>query len=453
MTKAPVISAAEFAARRHRLCEQLGNNAIAILQAADLKIRNRDAEYPFRQDSDFLYLTGFNEPEAVAVFIPGREEGEFVLFCLEKDPHAERWTGIRAGTEGAINDYGADQAFLLSELESKLPDLISGRDEIHYRMGSERKLDQRVMGWLNVLRSRARTGLVPPNKLVGLDKTLHDLRLFKSDEEITMMQYAADTAARAHSRAMQVCHPGKFEFEIEAEFLREFRRDGMEPAYTTIVGGGGNACILHYVENRCELKEGDLLLIDAGGEHHGYASDITRTFPVSGQFTEPQKQLYQVVLDAQLAAIAAVKPGNNWDDPHQAALRALVNGLVELEILQGEVDELIKDPEPTEGENKPAEAAYKQFFMHKTGHWLGLDVHDVGDYKRGGEWRTLEPGMVLTVEPGLYISPADNVDEKWWNIGIRIEDDVVVTEDGCHVLTSDVVKEIADIEALMMDKG
>ncbi len=449
MGSTTTISAAEFAARRRRLLDQLGNNAIAILQASELKVRNRDAEYPFRQNSDFLYLTGFNEPDAVAAFIPGREEGEFVLFCLEKDPTAERWTGIRAGTEGAMNTYGADQAFLLSELNSKLPELMSGRDEIHYRMGHSRKLDQRVIDWLNTLRRRARTGLVPPNKLVGLDLLTHDLRLFKSDEELAKMQHAANTAARAHTRAMQVCQPGKFEFEIEAELLREFRREGMEPAYTSIVGGGENACILHYVENRAELKAGDLLLIDAGGEHHGYASDITRTFPVSGKFTGPQKQLYQLILDAQLAAIAAVKPGNTWDDPHQAALRVLVAGMVELGILQGDVHELMKDPESVDGEEKPAEAAYKQFFMHKTGHWLGLDVHDVGDYKRDGEWRTLEPGMVLTVEPGLYISPAGNVDEKWWNIGIRIEDDVVVTEDGCRVLTRDAVKEIDEIEALM----
>lgn len=449
MGSAPLISAAEFAARRQRLCDQLGHNAIALLQASTLKVRNRDAEYPFRQHSDFLYLTGFNEPEAVAAFIPGREEGEFVLFCLEKDPTAERWTGIRAGTEGAIETYGADQAFLLAEIDKKLPELMTGRDEIHYSMGHDADWDQRVIGWLNTQRRKARTGLIPPNKLVGLDKPLHDLRLFKSEEELAMMQHAANTAARAHTLAMQTCEPGKFEFEIEAELLREFRRDGMEPAYTSIVGGGANACILHYIENRAELKAGDLLLIDAGGEHHGYASDITRTFPVSGQFSEPQKQLYQLVLDAQLAAIAAVKPGNTWDDPHQAALRVLVAGMVELGILEGEVDELVKDPEPVDGEEKPPEAAYKQFFMHKTGHWLGLDVHDVGDYKRGEEWRTLEPGMVLTVEPGLYISPADNVDEQWWNIGIRIEDDVVVTADGCRVLTAGVVKGIDEIEALM----
>lgn len=449
MSTIPQISAQEFAARRQRLLAQLGDNAVAIVQAASLQTRNNDAEYPFRQHSDFLYLTGFNEPEAVAMFIPGRAEGEFILFCLEKDPLAERWTGIRAGTEGAVQQYGADQAFLLSELDSKVVELTAGRDEIHYLIGNDAGLDQRVIGWLKRLKAKAREGIVPPGKLVALDRVLHNMRLFKSDEEIAMMQYAADTAAQAHTRAMQTCQPGKFEFEIEAGLLSTFRRRGMEPAYTSIVGGGENACILHYIENRCELQDGDLLLIDAGGEHHAYASDITRTFPVNGRFSEPQRQLYQLVLDAQLAAIAAVKPGNTWDDPHQAALRVLVTGLVELGLLEGEVEELIKDPEPVAGEEKPPEAAYKQFFMHKTGHWLGLDVHDVGDYKVDGAWRTLEPGMVLTVEPGLYVSPADNVDEKWWNIGIRIEDDVLVTEEGCRVLTAKVVKEIADIEALM----
>lgn len=449
MNDAPKISTAEFAARRRRLLDQLGENAVAIVQASSLQTRNSDAEYPFRQNSDFLYLTGFNEPDAVALFIPGREAGEFILFCLDKDPLAERWTGIRAGTQGAVSQYGADQAFPLSELDKVFVELATGKSEIHYLMGSNQALDLRVIGWLKQLQAKKRLGVVPPDKLVALDAVLHEMRLFKSDEEIAMMQYAADTSAHAHMNAMRACAPGKFEFEIEAGLLGDFRRKGMEPAYTSIVGGGENACILHYIENRCELQSGDLLLIDAGAEHHAYASDITRTFPVNGRFSEPQRQLYQLVLDAQLAAIAAVKPGNSWDDPHQAALRVLVSGLVELGLLTGEVDELMKDPESVEGETKQTEAAYKQFFMHKTGHWLGLDVHDVGDYKRDNNWRILEPGMVLTVEPGLYISPAENVDEQWWNIGIRIEDDVLVTADGCRVLTDKVVKEIAEIEQLM----
>ncbi|WP_298609217.1 Xaa-Pro aminopeptidase [uncultured Thiothrix sp.] len=450
MKTAPTIPASEFAERRQRLLTALGENAIAIIQSSSVVIRNRDADFPFRQDSDFLYLTGFNEPNAVAVFIPGRAEGEYVLFCQAKDPAMERWTGKRAGVEGVVKDYGADQAFKIEELDQQIIKLLAGRSEVHYRIGFETEFDLQVLSWLNVLRRQARNGVAAPHTFKLLDTLVHEMRLFKSPAEIAMMRYAAQTAARAHTKAMQTCRSGLFEFEVQAEIEREFRKDGMEPSYTSIVGGGENACILHYVENRSELKSGDLLLIDAGSEHQGYASDITRSFPVSGRFTKEQAQLYQVVLDAQKAAIAVVKPGNNWDAPHQAAVRSLTAGLVNLGLLQGEVDELIKDPpKPADG-TAPQEAPYRQFYMHKTGHWLGLDVHDVGDYKVNGEWRTLEPGMVLTVEPGLYVSPADNVDPKWWNIGIRIEDDVLVTAEGCEVLTAGVVKEIADIEALMV---
>ena len=448
--KSPVlIPASEFAERRQRLLAQLGEQAIAIIQASQLVIRNRDADYPFRQESDFLYLTGFNEPDAVAVFIPGRAEGEYVLFCQAKDPAMERWTGKRAGIDGAVNDYGADQAFPIGELDKQILPLLSGRTEVHYRIGFDTEFDLKVLGWLTVLRRQARNGVAAPNTLKLLDTLVHELRLFKSPAELEMMRYSAKIAAQAHTRAMQICRPGLFEFELQAEIEREFRKAGMEPAYTSIVGGGENACILHYVDNRTPLKAGDLLLIDAGSEHQGYASDITRTFPVNGRFSPEQRQLYQLVLDAQKAAIAAVKPGNDWDAPHQAAVRTLVAGLVELGLLQGEVEELLQDPPKATDGSAPKEAAYRQFYMHKTGHWLGLDVHDVGDYKIKGAWRCLEPGMVLTVEPGLYFSPAENLDPKWWNIGIRIEDDVLVTADGCEVLTAGVVKEIAEIEALM----
>lgn len=449
MKNAPIIPASEFAERRQRLMQALGENAIALIKSSSVVIRNRDADYPFRQDSDFLYLTGFNEPDAVAVFIPGRAEGEYVLFCQAKDPAMERWTGKRAGVEGAVAHYGADQAFTIGQLDKEIVQLLSGRTELHYRIGMDSDFDLKVLGWVNVLRRQVRNGVEAPSTFKLLDTIVHEMRLFKSPAEVDLMRYAANTAARAHTRAMQSCRAGLFEFEVQAEIEREFRKNGMEPSYTSIVGGGENACILHYVENRCELKSGDLLLIDAGSEHHGYASDITRTFPVNGRFSLEQRQLYQVVLNAQKSAIAAVKPGNNWDAPHQAAIRTLVAGLVELGLLQGEVDELMKDPPKSEDGSPAKEAPYRQFYMHKTGHWLGLDVHDVGDYKIKGEWRTLEPGMVLTVEPGLYISPAENVDPKWWNIGIRIEDDVLVTQDGCEVLTKAVVKEVADIEALM----
>lgn len=447
--KKPTIPASEFAKRRKQLLTALGDNALAIIQASKVVIRNRDADFPFRQDSDFLYLTGFNEPNAVAVFIPGRPEGEYILFCQAKDPAMERWTGKRAGVEGVVKDYGVDQAFKLEELDQQMVKLLAGRREVYYRLGFETEFDLRVLTWLNALRRQARNGVAVPHTFKLLDTLVHEMRLFKSPAELEMMRYAAQVAARAHTQAMRSCHPGLFEFEVQAEIEREFRKEGMEPSYTSIVGGGENACILHYVENRSELKAGDLLLIDAGSEHQGYASDITRSFPVNGRFSLEQGQLYQVVLDAQKAAIAAVKPGNHWDAPHQAAIRSLTAGLVELGLLQGELEELIQDPPKPEDGSAAKEAPYRQFYMHKTGHWLGLDVHDVGDYKINGEWRILEPGMVLTVEPGLYISPADHVDPKWWNIGIRIEDDVLVTAEGCEVLTAGVVKEMTDIEALM----
>lgn len=450
----PTIPMEEYAARRRRLLDKLGRDAIAIVPSGSLKVRNRDAEYPFRQDSDFHYLTGFNEPEAVAVFAPGREQGEYVLFCREKNEKEERWTGLRAGTEGAKHWHGADDAHPIGDLNKLMPELLTGRDQAHYDLGVNSAFDQRMIQWLNHLRAMARAGVRAPHAVVMLDRILHEMRLFKSEAEIAVMRYAAQTSARAHTRAMQACKPGRHEYEIEAELLHEFRLHGMEPAYTSIVGGGKNACILHYIENRAVLRDGDLLLIDAGAEHDCYASDITRTFPVSGKFSPEQRALYQVVLDAQQAAIAAAVPGNTWNHPHQAAVRVLAQGLLELGILSGTLDEVLAKPEVAEGE-EPQEEAYRQFYMHKTGHWLGMDVHDVGDYKTGpGDdgWRLLQPGMVLTVEPGLYIAEAEGVDPKWWNIGIRIEDDVLVTATGNEVLSRDVVKEVADIEALMGGK-
>ena len=444
----PVIPKEEYAARRRRLLEKLGKDAIAVVPSGSLKVRNRDAEYPFRQDSDFHYLTGFNEPEAVAVLVPGRADGEYVLFCRPKDEFAERWSGIRAGIEGAMHWHGADDAHPISDLDKLLPQLLSGRDQVHYDLGANPEFDQRMIQWVNTLRARARSGVRAPHAIVMLDCIVHEMRLFKSAHEIAVMRHAAQTSACAHTRAMQVCKPGLYEYEIEAEFLHEFRRARMEPAYTTIVGGGGNACILHYIENKDVLRDGDLLLIDAGAEYANYASDITRTFPVKGKFSPEQRALYQLVLDAQKAAIAACKPGNTWDDPHQAAVKVLAQGLLDLGILAGTLAEAMTVPSAVAGE--PAQdAPYRQFYMHRTGHWLGLDVHDVGDYKVEDNWRTLQPGMVLTVEPGLYISPAENVDSKWWNIGIRIEDDVLITEDGHDILTRDVIKEVEAIESLM----
>ncbi|OUS26531.1 Xaa-Pro aminopeptidase [Gammaproteobacteria bacterium 45_16_T64] len=414
-------------------------NSIAIVPAAQVKVRNRDCDHAYRQDSDFIYLSGFEEPEAVLVLAPGREHGEYVLFCRERDRTMEIWNGYRAGPEGAVKDFGANDAFPIGDLDDILPGLIEGRERVYYAMGNLPEFDRQVMNWVNTIRSKARTGANPPGEFIDLHHLLHDMRLYKSKREIKVMQAAADMSVAAHIRAMEVCEPGMMEYELEAEFLHEFTRCGSRaPAYTSIVGGGANGCILHYIENNAELKDGDLVLIDAGAEYQYYAADITRTFPINGTFSEPQKALYELVLKSQLAAIRVAKPGNPWNAPHDATVKVITQGLVKLGLLTGKVDELIE-----------AEA-YRQFYMHRAGHWLGMDVHDVGDYKVGGEWRVLEEGMVLTIEPGIYVSPDDlDVDEKWRGIGIRIEDDVVITAKGNKVLTAKVPKKVDEIEALM----
>ncbi len=437
MKRKPVISQKEFASRREQLMHMIGDNSVAIVPSSNVLIRNRDAEFPFRQDSDFLYLTGFNEPEAIAFFIPNREQGEYILFCRERDPKAEQWVGRRAGIEGAQKQWGADDAFPIDDIDDILPGLLEERSAVYYNTGNDVNFDQQVMSWINTVKNKVRSGVHAPQEFISLPLILHDMRLYKSPAELRAMRYAAKTAVVAHESAMRACKPGMMEYELEAEYLYQFKRAGMEPAYTSIVGGGENGCILHYIENNQPLKDGELVLIDAGAEYLGYASDITRTFPVNGTFSEEQRSLYQIVLNAQKAGIAAAKPGNTWDQPHTAALRVLVEGLVEVGILSGDIDTLIE------------ENAYTPYYMHKTGHWLGLDVHDVGDYKVDDEWRLLEPGMTLTVEPGLYISPADEVDEKWWNIGIRIEDDILITKKGNEVLTRTLIKEVKDIEAHM----
>ena len=433
----PTLSAEEFANRRRQLMDMVGPEGIVIVPSATLLIRNRDAEHPFRQDSDFQYLTNFNEPEAVAVLIPERAEGEFILFCREKDPKTERWTGRMAGLEGAQTDYQADDSFPIEDIDDILPGLMDRRETVHYSMGVNPAFDQQVMSWVNAMKAKVRSGAHPPHEFVSLDLLLHDMRLYKTAAEIKMMKHAAQTAVRSHERAMKICEPDLNEGQLDAEFLHEFKWNGMVPAYTTIVGGGENACVLHYIENNQPLVDGDLVLIDAGAEYGCYASDITRTFPVNGKFSEAQRLIYQIVLDAQYAAINAAQPGNNWNAPHEAAVQVISQGLLDLGILKGTLEGVIE------------EEAYKEFFMHKTGHWLGMDVHDVGDYKIDDEWRVLEQGMVLTVEPGIYISPNPDVDKKWWNIGVRIEDDVLIKRKGNEVLTGSLIKEVADIEALM----
>ncbi len=436
------ITKKEFAKRRQSLMSQMEANSIAILPSAMEKNRNRDADYLFRQDSDFYYLSGFPEPESVLVLVPGREHGETILFCRERDRAREIWDGYRAGPEGACSIYQADDAFPISDIDDILPGLLEGRERVYYSMGRDQRFDQKVMGWVNAIRAQVRSGASPPGEFLNLDHLLHDQRLFKRAAEIKIMQAAAKISAEAHCRAMQICRPGMYEYELEAELMHQFMRAGSRaPAYNSIVGSGNNACILHYVNNNRLMKEGDLVLIDAGCELEHYASDITRTFPVSGKFSAEQKAIYNIVLDAQAAAIDVIKPGNHWNDPHEISVRVITQGLVDLGLLNGDVENLIEKEK------------YKQFYMHRIGHWLGMDVHDVGDYKIGGEWRVLEPGMVMTVEPGIYIAPDDkSVAKKWRGIGVRIEDDVVITKQGCTVLSDGVPKTVKDIEKLMRSR-
>lgn len=432
------MSQTEYSTRRKRLMQMMGKGSIAIIPAAPTTIRNRDVEHRYRPDSDFYYLTGFAEPEAVAVIIPKRKHGEFILFCRERDPEMETWVGPRAGLEGARETYLADDAFPIADIAEILPGLLENRDRVFYTMGCNPAFDQQIIGWVNQIREKARSGVNTPNEFVALDHLLHDMRLFKSRHEISIMRKAAKIAASAHVRAMQKCKPDMTENEIEAEILHHFRQHNCAEAYPSIVGGGANSCILHYIDNKEPLNDGDLLLIDAGAELDYYASDITRTFPVNGKYSKEQKAIYNLVLQAQEAAIKQVKAGNHWNDPHNAAVKVITRGLVKLGLLKGDVRKLIKD------------GAYRRFYMHRTGHWIGMDVHDVGDYKVGDAWRVLEPGMVLTIEPGIYIpAGSKKVAKKWWNIGVRIEDDVLVTKNGPDVLTRDVPKNAAEIEAIM----
>ncbi|HDZ56438.1 MAG TPA: Xaa-Pro aminopeptidase [Pseudomonas xinjiangensis] len=435
------ITKQEYARRRKALMAQMEPNSIAILPAAQVYIRNRDVEHNYRQDSDFQYLTGFPEPEAVAVLIPGREHGEYVLFCREKDKERELWDGYRAGQEGAISEYGTDDAFPINDVDDILPGLIEGRERVYYAMGANQEFDLRLTNWIKAIRSKARLGAQPPNEFLALDHLLHDMRLYKSAAELKVMQAAAEISAQAHRRAMQTCRPGQYEYQLEAELHYTFMRHGSRsPAYSSIVAAGRNGCILHYTENTAQIRDGDLVLIDAGCELDCYASDITRTFPANGRFSPEQRAIYDIVLAAQEAAFKVIAPGRHWNESHEATVRVITQGLLGLGLLKGELEELM------------AGESYKRFYMHRAGHWLGMDVHDVGDYRVGGEWRVLEQGMVMTVEPGIYISPDDDsVAKKWRGIGIRIEDDVVVTRTGCDILSSGVPKDPELIEALMAE--
>jgi Xaa-Pro aminopeptidase len=436
-----MLQPSDFKQRRKHLAQRLKKNSVALIASAPARIRNRDTEYPYRQHSDFFYLTGFDEPEAVAVLAPGRAQGEFVLFCREYDPEKAIWTGKHAGLDGARAQFGADEAFPIAELDQQLPEILADRERVYFHIGYDSGLDGRVMAAVNAVRGRARAGVQAPYEFVALEHVLHELRLVKAPVELELMRKAAAASVLAHRRAMRACKHGRYEYEIEAELLHEFGLHGCRsPAYPCIVAGGQNACILHYTQNDQKLRDGDLLLIDAGAEFGCYAADITRTFPVSGKFSESQRLIYELVLEAQAAALAEVRPGHRWIEPHDAAVKTLTKGLVKLGLLQGKVAKLIK------------EETYKKFFMHRTGHWLGMDVHDVGAYKVGGKWRELEPGMVLTVEPGLYIAPdCTDVDPRWRGIGVRIEDDALVTKDGCEILTDGLPKSVAEIEAFMAE--
>ncbi len=433
----------EFARRRKRLMDIAGHGSIVIQPTALERIRNRDVYYPFRPDSDFYYLTGFPEPEAVLVLVPDRPQGECILFCRERDDEAETWHGRRAGLEGACELYGADDAFPITDLDDILPGLIENKERIYFTMGRYAEFDQRLVSWLNRVTSKGNAGIHAPDQFVSLGHVVHEMRLFKSSQELKAMRRAASIAAVAHRRAMVSCKAGMREYQVEAEILHSFLQQGARsPAYPSIVGGGANSCILHYTENSDVLKDGDLLLIDAGAEYDSYASDITRTFPVSGEYTPEQRQVYEIVLEAQLAAIAEVRPGNTWNEPHEAAIEVITRGLIDLGILKGRLRKLID------------EEAYKPYYMHKTGHWLGMDVHDVGDYKVHDEWRVFEPGMVTTVEPGLYLAASlKDLAKQWWNIGVRIEDDVLVTETGHEILTIEAPKSVAAVEAAMRERS
>jgi Xaa-Pro aminopeptidase len=433
------ISKTEYARRRRNLMGLMEPNSIAIIPSARQQLRSRDTEFHFRQDSDFYYLSGFAEPDAVLVLIPGRRHGQFVMFCREKDPGVELWDGYRAGPDGACADYGADDAFPIGDIDDILPGLIEGRERVYYSMGRSAGFDRQIMGWVNSIRSKEAAGAVPPGEFNDLNHMLHDMRLSKSAAELRLMRRAADITARAHLRAMRQCRSGMYEYQLEAELQHEFLTSGARhPAYLSIVGSGANACTLHYVANSAKMRDGDLVLVDAGCELDYYAADVTRTFPVNGRFSPPQRALYELVLRAQEAAIAEIRPGNHWNQPHDASVRVITAGLVKLGLLRGKVANLVK------------RKAYQDFYMHRVGHWLGLDVHDVGDYRVGGEWRLLEPGMVMTVEPGIYVAPQNRkVAAKWRGIGIRIEDDVVVTRDGCEVMTGKAPKTVEEIEALM----
>lgn len=435
------LSAEHYRKRRKQLMRMAGEQAIVVLRAAPERIRSRDTHYPYRQDSDFWYLSGFAEPEAVLVLIPGRRHGEALLFCRERNPEREGWDGPRLGPEGAVDTLRMDDAYDIDDIDDILPGLLEGRSRVYYHFGRDTDFDLQLIGWVNRVREQVRQGAQPPHEFLELGHLLDELRLFKSREELRLLQRAADISVLAHEAAMRAARPGLHEYSLQAEVERVFRLHQAEPAYGSIVGAGANACVLHYRANNAPLRDGALVLIDAGAEYHGYAADITRTFPVNGKFSREQRALHDLVGAAQQAALAQARPGITYEAMHDAAVRTLSEGLLKLGLLKGKLEKVIAD------------GAYKRFYRHKTGHWLGLDVHDVGDYRIDGESRLLEPGMVFTIEPGLYVGADDaSVAEKWRGIGIRTEDDVVITRDGHAVLTDALARSADAIEAFMAQR-
>ena len=432
------IPAAEYARRRRQLMRMAGEDAILVLPAAPVRVRSHDTHYPYRQDSDFWYLCGFPEPDAVLVLVPGRKHGETLLFCRERDPEREAWDGPRFGQDGAVESFGMDDAYPIEDLDEILPGLLEGRSRVYYHFGRDAEFDLKLIGWVNRVRAQVRHGAQPPHEFLELGHLLHEQRLFKSRDEIRLMEKAAAISVRAHQAAMRAARPGIHEYELQAEVERVFRAADACPAYASIVGAGGNGCVLHYVANTGKARDGDLVLIDAGAEYRNYAADITRTFPVNGRYTREQRALHDLVGAAQAAALACARPGVAFAALHETVVEVLSEGLLRLGLLKGSLEKCIA------GEH------YRQFYRHKSGHWLGLDVHDVGDYRIDGQSRLLEPGMVLTIEPGLYVGADDtSVAAKWRGIGIRTEDDVLITADGHRVLTEGLARSADEIEAFM----
>ena len=425
-----------FSERRDLLADKVLEDSAIIVSAASVKSRISDTEYSYRQDSNFYYLSGYEEPESLILIRPNQDKERFVIFCRDRDPLREQWDGFRTGQEGVIQGYGADAAYSINSIDEIMPKLLEGAKNIYFSMSAPCGVDAKISSWVEDIRKNTRSGAEPPQNLLSLDSILHEMRLIKESDEMDLMKKAANITTEAHIRAMQSVRPGMYEYQLEAEYLYAFNKNGARsPAYNSIVGGGNNSCILHYVENNAELKDGDLVLVDAGCEYQYYASDVTRTFPVNGKFSPEQREIYSIVLEAHKQSMEQAKPGNKWNLMHEKSVEVIVEGLLSIGLLQGSRDEIIDKGE------------YSKFYMHRIGHWLGMDVHDVGSYKQDGDWRPLEEGMVMTVEPGIYILDSmEGVDDKWMGIGVRIEDDIAITESGFEILTPDVPRTIEEVE-------